>query len=126
MNSAQMLNLEAAKLVKEWAVWMVAVQSAAIGFLVAKGGSVPVGAMPALRVSLAAFCLSVLAAAWNLSAVPWIVLQLDRETDPNIYEAKLSSARVLNRIPLWLMLTIQHWAFAVGVISLVWMRLSAS
>lgn len=123
MNSAQVLNLEAAKLVKELSVWMVTVQSAAIGLLIAKDTSVPAGVLPALHLSLAAFCVSVLAAAWNLSAVPWIVLQLDREEDPNLYEARLTSIRVLNRIPLWVMLTVQHWAFAFGIVSLVVMRL---
>ena len=101
---------------KEWSAWIVAVQSALIGYLAT--GAKPSNAWRELTVnlSLGSFAVSILAAAWVLSALPYVLIRLREEKDPNIYFMNLSSAPVLNLIPLWLMGAVQHWAFAVGLL----------
>lgn len=113
------LNIEATKLLKEWSVWMVGVQSALIGFLATSTPTQSGNPTIAINISLVCFAVSVLAAAWVLSALPYVVIRLLEEGNPNIYYMRLSGSLILNRIPLWLMGAIQHWAFALGVISLV-------
>ena len=119
MTDQQTLNVDATKLVKEWSVWMVAVQSALVGFLAtatkSQNGSLEV----TVQVALVCFAISVLAASWVLSALPYVLIRLLEQKDPNIYFMNLSSAPLLKHIPIWLMGAIQHWAFAVGLLSLV-------
>jgi hypothetical protein len=112
MPDQQALSVEAAKLVKEWSVWMVAVQTALIGFLVTKSNSLDASLELSVQVALGCFTISVLAAAWILSALPYIVIRLPEHKDPNIYFMNLSSAPLLKHIPMWLMGAIQHWTWS--------------
>ncbi len=65
------------------------------------------------------FGLSIAAAAWILSALPWIILNLDVQGFENFYQAPLSSVIVLRRVPVWVMAVAQHIFFALGLIALV-------
>jgi hypothetical protein len=119
MTDQQTLNVEATKLVKEWSVWMVAVQSALVGFLATAAKTQSGIHEFTVQVALICFVISVLAAAWVLSALPYVLIRLLEEEDQNIYFMNLSSAPLLKHIPVWLMGAIQHWAFAVGLLFLV-------
>lgn len=119
MTDQQTLSVEATKLVKEWSVWMVAVQSALIGFLATATKSQNASLELTVQIALGCFAISVLAAAWVLSALPYILIRLPEHEDPNIYFMSLSSVPVLRRIPMWLMGAVQHWAFAIGLIALI-------
>ena len=70
MTTQQILNVEAIKLIKDWGVWMVAVQTAVIAFLANTG--VPAVKIPlyVAHVTICCFVVSILAAAWVLSAIP--------------------------------------------------------
>ncbi len=98
---------------------MIAVQSGLIGFLATSPAGNNSHFRIAIDLSLACFAVSILAAGWVLSALPYILIRLLEQKDPNIYFMRLSSAPVLRTIPLWLMGAIQHWAFAIGVLCLV-------
>lgn len=121
MTDHQTLSVEATKLVKDWSIWMVTVQTALIGFLITATelGMGNASFELAVQIALGCFAVSVLAAAWVLSALPYIVIRLPEYEDPNIYLMRLSSAPLLKDIPLWLMSAVQHWAFAIGMTSLI-------
>lgn len=123
MKLTKELNLEAAKLVKEWSVWMVGVQAALIGFIL-KNEMQPPLLGSTLNLSLACFVLSILAAAWVLGALPFVVICIPemQDRDPsmsNIFFSKIDSIFPLKFIPLWVMALIQHVTFALGLICLV-------
>jgi len=120
MTDPQTASIEATKLVKDWSVWMVAVQSALSTYLAT---STIVALSHTDRIALGSFVISILAASSVLSGLPYIVLRLPDIKDPNIYFMNLWSAPPLKRILLWHMGTIQHWAFAIGLISLIAGRL---
>lgn len=119
MNDQLTLSVEATKLVKEWSVWMVAVQSALIAFLATATKSHKASFDLTANLALGSFAISILAAAWVLSALPYVLIRLPEEENPNIYFMSLSSAPFLKWIPLWVMGAIQHWAFAIGLLSLI-------
>ena len=111
------LRVEALKLVKDWSVWMVPVQTALIAFI-------GVGAAAGMRIlanaanwTVAYFAVSIFCAAWLLSAIPYTVVRLGESLD--IYHMNLSSAPILCRVPLWLMATLQHVFFATGIRSCI-------
>jgi hypothetical protein len=96
---------------------MVAVQTAVIAFLANTG--VPAVKIPlyVAHVTICCFVVSILAAAWVLSAIPYIMIQLCERNDSNIYLMNISSAPILRLIPLWLMATIQHLFFFLGILA---------
>ncbi len=126
MKLSKELNLEAAKLVKEWSVWMVGVQAALIGFILKNEINPPLSGN-SVNLSLGCFALSILAAAWVLGALPFVVICIpemnDRDSsEANIFFSKIDSLPLLRMIPLWLMALIQHVTFALGLIFLILSR----
>ena len=110
-------RVEALKLVKDWSVRTVAVQTALIAFI-------GVGAAAGMRIlanaanwTVACFAVSISFAAWVLSAIPYTVVRFDESLD--IYHMNPSSAPILCRVPLWLMATLQHVFFATGIRSCI-------
>lgn len=132
MTDHQQTSVEAAKLVKEWSIWMVTVQSGLSAYLTfftdaTKGKHVATNVATVAdvtdRVAVASFVISILAASAVLSGLPFILCRIPDIERPHIYEMKLWSAAGLNRVQLWHMGTVQHWAFAIGLISLIAGRL---
>src|ERR1700741_3331382 len=125
MSDQLNLNVEATKLIKEWSVWMVAVEIALIAWMVTdipSRGPAPLAAAapsripvvsPCDRVALGCFMVSILTASAVLSGLPYIVIRLLETEDPNIYFMNLWSFPILKNILLWQMSTIQHFAFAI-------------
>ena len=65
------LRVEALKLVKDWSVWMVAVQTALIAFI-GVGAAAGMGILVnATNWTVACFAVSIFFAAWVLSAIPY-------------------------------------------------------
>jgi len=100
MPDQSTLNLEATKLVKEWSVWMVAVQSGLTDFLATTSAPQSPGFVIAINFALGSFAISLLAAAWVLSALPYVLIRLLEQKDPNSFFMRLSSGSMLNLIPL--------------------------
>jgi hypothetical protein len=119
MSKDTRLSLEGVKLLKEWSVWMVTVELAVIAFL-ASGYLRDGGQLPSWgRWVAVCFGCSIAAAAWVLSALPWIVLCLDKPEFLNFYEAPISSAPILKHIRVWNMTVAQHLLFFGGLVALV-------
>ena len=109
------LRVEALKLVKDWSVRTVAVQTALIAFI---GVGAAAGILAnAANWTVACFAVSISFAAWVLSAIPYTVVRFDESLD--IYHMNPSSAPILCRVPLWLMATLQHVFFATGIRSCI-------
>lgn len=116
MNENQLLNVEASKLVKEFAIWMIAIQSAAIGFLLSKG--ITPGAPLAFKGSLLVFGVSVVAALLNLGGLPWIVVRLNDVPKPNLYQMPLGPET--GHLSLGVMLWIQEIASVIALALLIY------
>ncbi len=117
LTKDQALNLEAAKLLKEWSSWMVAVLSALIIAYLKHGDDWRSPECLPLSGKIAIFCfvVSMLTAAWVLSAIPYVVICLSSKAEPNIYQMPLTSLPLLEGVKLWQMAMLQHWGFGLGV-----------
>jgi hypothetical protein len=118
MTTQQTLNLEALKLLKDWGVWMVTVQTAVIAFLgtgIRAVGIPPTGAV----IAIIFFSSSIIIAAWLLAGIPYIVIQLEEKPDTNIYYERIITISILRRFSLHIWSTILHWLFVLGIASLV-------
>ena len=119
MNSNQECNIyiQALRFLKEWSTALVVIQT---GLLAVIGGLLKVGSFSEvtiwLAISLISFSLSILVAASVIGAIPRIIQQLA------VYIEKYKSIyRIRNAlgIPIWVLTSIQHILFAVGIISFV-------
>lgn len=110
---------EGAKLLKDMSVWMISVELAVIVFLFSDSqrGGANLGLLG--RLVVVSFGLSVLFAAHLLSALPWIVLNLDSDEFKNFYQAPISSAVFLNRLRVWYMAVSMHLFFVIGIVALM-------
>jgi hypothetical protein len=110
---------EGIKLLKDVCVWMISVELATIVFLGSDSfrGGASLGFLG--RIIVISFGLSVLFAAYVLSALPWIVLNLQLDEFRNFYEAPISSTALLNRVPVWFMAIAMHLFFGVGIVALL-------
>ena len=111
----EQLAIESLKLLKDWSIWMVTVQTALLGFLGALPKLSIVVNKTLLRLTVALFTISILLAAWVLSSIPSVVRRIDNCF--NYVDAKLYD---INWLPAWLTLNcvaiFQHLAFAIGMI----------
>lgn len=163
MNKAEDLSFQAAKLIKEWSIWMVAVQLALIAYVGAiehfshASGS-PAAVHPALesatkdtdikskvdsqpspataddgatvgssrlkaallKFAMGLFAISILAASCVLSGLPYAVICLSEQDDPNdfqnVFQKQIWSAKPLNKVRIWQASAVQHWTFGLGVV----------
>jgi hypothetical protein len=125
-------KVEAAKLLKDWSVWMVTVQSGLIGFLAnAVSKKSGIGLDPAgVRLTVFFFSMSILFAAWVLGNLPSVVQRLDVDESRHISDMRgfvfpfklfpgLGFLAALVGVPMWFYGLWQHSFFFAGVLSLL-------
>jgi hypothetical protein len=120
--------LEAAKLLKDWSIWLAGIQTgaiAAIGALIKDGRRARrKGLLPAC---LAAFCLSLLAAAWLLDTLPQLVIRMEsgvstaNDLFAKIVPFYLLRPHVFLPARMGLMITYEHSFFILGIGLFCWM-----
>jgi hypothetical protein len=118
MTTQQTLSVEALKLIKDWGVWMVAVQTAIIAFLATgmKAFAIPLWGA---NLTIVFFGLSIIAAASLLSGIPYIMIRLDECENPNVYFMKIiTKPSSLCDLKLWHWITAQHLLFLIGIVFL--------
>jgi hypothetical protein len=105
------LRLEALKLLKDWSVWMVTVETAAIGWLLGKVD----GIQPDFKkFTIIAFALSIAFAAWVLSGIVSLVQRVN--TEPALDKAGVYDLRGVRKIRFGWITFLQHLFFFAGVV----------
>jgi hypothetical protein len=106
----------ALNLLKDWSLWLVSIQSSAIGLIVAfyeKELKVYLDNQW-LGVAVLCFTGSIILSSWVIAALPDIVSRIDTQNnDCNIHD--MSAFRKTPFIPLWLLTATQHWLFIIGI-----------
>lgn len=101
-------------LLKEWSIWLVGIQTSAIGLLSLTAGRK--GSYPFekkwLRLAIIAFTLSILTASWTLSSLPEIISRLP-SPNANFHDMRMFR---LCPLPLWVATSVQHWFFMAGIV----------
>jgi hypothetical protein len=119
MNDKKTLDLEALKLLKDWSVWMVTVETAVLAFLGAASSIFDLKAQapaePWFIGTVLCFSLSIIFAAWVLSGIPSVVQRIDDTTSlhkQKIYDISwLPDCVTLNCVAI-----VQHTLFALGLV----------
>ena len=104
------------ELLKEWSIWLVGLQTAALGlstFLSGKEDRVHVDRKWALRGGLC-FATSIFFATWVLGAIPDIVIHF--QSGRSASEQAMFSWLP---IPLFLFAAMEHWFFLIGLFMFV-------
>ena len=119
MEDTDTLRIEALKFLREWSVWMVAVQTGLIGFLVSLllQGKIRLGSTY-IKGAVICFGLSIVSAAWVLGAIPSIVqrLNLDRR---GIYKIGIFDLPILRHLSLGWFSFFEHFGFLLGLLALI-------
>jgi len=110
-------QLEALKLLKDWSVWMVTVETAAIAFLGAVAGRVVKSTTVWFPVTIVSFAVSIVFAAWVLSGIPSVAQQIDGSSHLSIYKIYKSDL-LPDFLTLNFVATIQHTFFVAGILGL--------
>jgi hypothetical protein len=118
-------QLEGLKLLKDWSIWMVTVETAAITFLGAAAGRVIDSETIFFPVAIVLFTASIVFAAWVLGGIPSVAQRLDGSG--NLFHYKIYRIGWLaDRIKLNALTAIQHTLFIFGIICLavliIWYR----
>jgi hypothetical protein len=111
-------DFESLKLLKDWSIWMIGVETAILGFLgVMKHTGWEMNSF-LFALTLCVFGGSILCAAWVLSSIPSVTRRLDERLEYSRY--KLYD---YNWLPAWITLDrvaiAQHVLFGVGIILFV-------
>ncbi len=104
------------QLLKDWSVWLVSLQTAALGLFTLFGGkehSVAINRRWALSGAVC-FAASIVCATWVLGAIPDILLRA--HPDENPYGMDLFEWLPVR---LWIFTTAEHWFFILGLILFV-------
>ena len=103
------------ELIKEWSIWLVGIQTTAIGLLATlyEKGALEPFSKTLISVSVLLFALSILFASWTLGALPDLVSRMDPDSQA-VHD--LPAFRKLC-VPLWVFTAIQHWCFIFGILS---------
>lgn len=102
------------QLLKEWTIWLVGIQTSALGLLSFTAGKQHPYPFDKkwLRSAIIAFTLSILTASWTLSALPEMISRLP---SPNADFHNIRMFRLFP-VPLWVATSAQHWFFMIGII----------
>jgi hypothetical protein len=113
------LPIEGVKLLKDWSVWMVTVETAVIALLgsgyLRDGGHFPRWG----QVLAVCFALSIASAAEVLSALPWVVLRQGEPGFENFYQAPISHVPIRRHVRVWMVAVAQHVFFCAGLAAMV-------
>jgi hypothetical protein len=111
--------LEGTKLLKEWSIWMVTVESGTIALIgsgyLKEGKLLPIWC----QVLVVCFGISIAVAAHLLSGLPWIVLNLDKPGFENFHQAPITSGWPLKHVKIWHIAVRQHLFFGGGLLALI-------
>ena len=112
-------RLEALKLLKDWSVWMVGVETALIGFLGTLDVSKAALAWTSgdIRLILGWLGVSIVFAAWTLSAIPSLVQRKEQTSD--LWRMPLYDLPLIREIPFGVITFIQHACFIVAILILI-------
>jgi hypothetical protein len=106
--------INAINLIKEWSIWLVGIQTAALGllsFIAEKQGFLPFD-KKWLRRAIISFVLSILVSSWTLSALPEMVQRI-KDSSSSIHEMTMFRHFP---VPLWVFTSAQHWLFILGLV----------
>ena len=119
MEEIDNLRLEALKLLREWAVWMVAVQTGLIGFLVSLllENKIKLGSIY-IKGTIVCFGLSIIFAALALSSIPSITQRLNFDKR-GIYIIGIFDLPILRNITLGWISFFEHLGFLLGLLALI-------
>jgi hypothetical protein len=119
MEDQNVLRLEALRLLREWGVWMVAVQTALISFLISLllQSKLQLGSVY-IKGSVSCFGISIACAASLLGALPSITQRLTLD-DRSIYTFGLFDLPLLRRIRVGWVSFFQQVLFLLGLLVLL-------
>ena len=119
MKDADTLRLEALKLLREWSVWMVAVQTGLIGFLISLllQSKIRLGSLY-IKGAVICFGLSIIFAAWVLGAIPSIMQRLNSD-ERGIYAIGIFDLPLLRHLRLGWFSFFEHLGFLLGLLALI-------
>lgn len=119
-------QLEALKLLKDWSIWMVTVQVAAIAFLGTTARTLISRDGFAFPFTISCYALSIMMAAWVLSGIPSIVTRLDEAKKGTTYlHYKLYNIDWMpDRLTLNVVAIAQHFFFFMGIVGLAYLVIS--
>ena len=103
----------AMELLKDWSIWMVGLETGILGLVTFIGGKEGFFKLHEkwARLAIIFFAGSIFFATWVLAALPDILLRMQSESE-NFYRMGIFSWLP---VPLWVVSSIQHWAFVIGV-----------
>jgi len=103
-------------LIKEWSIWLVGIQTSAIGLICAfyDKGNLKIFDSTYLAYSIIFFSLSIIVSSWTLGALPDIIQRVS-ESD-KVHD---TDAFTKVPIPLWVFCSAQHWFFIFGLLAFV-------
>lgn len=119
MKDTDTLRLEALKLLREWSVWMVAVQTGLIGFLISLllQSQIRLGSIY-IKGAVICFGLSIIFAAWVLGAIPSIIQRLNSD-ERGIYAIGIFDLPLLRHLRLGWFSFFEHLGFLLGLLALI-------
>ena len=119
MEDNDTLRLEALKLLREWTVWMVAVQTGLIGFLVSLllQGKIRLGSAY-IKGAVICFGLSIACAAWVLGSIPSIAQRLNHDKR-GIYALGIHDLPICRHLSLGWFSFFEHFGFVLGLLALI-------
>ena len=106
----------ALQLLKDWSIWLVSLQTAALGlvsFGSGKEGFLKLNATWA-RCAIFSFAASIVFATWVLAALPSILMRMPTGTE-NFYGYGLFEWPPFKWFPLWSFTFLEHILFVVGI-----------
>lgn len=106
-------SLEALKLLKDWSVWLVGIQTGALGLIatIANPKSTFVYGGAGAKWTVACLGASIICATWVLAAIPSMAQRA--KADSNIHRMRPFEWLP---IPLWVMTGLQHWLTIFGIL----------
>ena len=119
MEDTDTLRIEALKFLREWSVWMVAVQTGLTGLLVSLllQGKIKLGSIY-IKGAVICFGFSIISATCVLGAIPSIVqrLNLDRR---GIYKIGIFDLPILRHLNLGWFSFFEHFGLLLGLLALI-------
>jgi hypothetical protein len=111
--SPAQLRLEALKLLKDWSVWMVTVEVAGIGWLLAKTDPCLPLNMGFKKLTVVTFACSAAFAAWVLSGIVSLAQRVN--SDQSLDKAGIYDLTGIRKIRFGWITVLQHVFFLLGI-----------